>query len=107
MTVEKAVIRKPGGLQPGPNTITLPQALRTAIPHDHGERVLELGAIDGAVARAGFDNPVVHLNLHLRETGNLNGKFVLWADLQATAARALAKILTEMADRAGGGKAPR
>ena len=62
--------------------------------------MLELGAIDGAVARAGFDSLVVHLNLHLRETGNLMGS-------SFTAARALAKILTEMADRAGGGKAPR
>ena len=107
MTVEKSVIRKPGRLQPAPNTMTLPQALRTAIPHDHGGRVLEIGAIDGRVVRAGFDNPVVHLNLHLRETGNLDGKFVLWADLQPTAARALAKILTEMAGRAEDGKAPR
>ena len=107
MAAEQAVtaIRKRRRLLEGKNTMTFPRALRTAIPEGHSGRILELSAVECKVAGTGFAGPVVHLNLHLQENGMLTGKFLLWADLQPSAARALGETLTQIADRAEGHKA--
>jgi hypothetical protein len=84
------------------NSMTFPRALRDAIPEAPGYsgRVLELNSIDAQVFDPLITTRVVHLNLHVQETGRLNGHFTLWMDLQPLAARALAATLNEVADRA-------
>src|SRR5260221_9563627 len=86
----------------GHNSMTFPRNLRDAIPAEPGYsgRVLELAAVDGRVLDTVIGPPVVHLNLHVRETGKLKGAFMLWMDLQPSAARALAATLNQVADRA-------
>ena len=99
----KAMVRAQKPLRlAGRNSMTFPQELRAAIPEEPGYsgRVLELDAVDGKIREIGVGSPVVHLDLRVQETGNLTGKFILWMDLQPSAARALAATLSQMADRA-------
>lgn len=94
-----------------PNMIVFPKELRDAIP-EYGSRALvfdsirevQLGApvlaygMDGA---AGYDmgtRAQVHLLVH--ETGELDGKFALLADLDTETTRALGQFLIDVADRA-------
>jgi hypothetical protein len=89
---------------PGPrgvyrrNTMAFPRALRAAIPDLHTGRVLELDSISGNAANNRLFGPLVELKLVVKETGKLNGEFVIYMGLQADAARQLAATLTRLAD---------
>jgi hypothetical protein len=83
-----------------PNTMAFPRELRDAIPDlpTCVGRVLELDAMTGRAVNTRLTGPRVLLKLSVKETGKLKGKFVLRADLQVDAARALAATLTRLAD---------
>jgi len=93
-----------------PNTITFPKELREAIPH-YAPRALVFDAISGAhydstaisnmMGRPRSGNGErIRLQLLVHETGKLDGKFNLNADLDTETTRALGKFLIELADRA-------
>jgi hypothetical protein len=79
------------------NTIAFPRALRDAIPDLHGGRVLKLDSVTAGLSRAEFFGDHVQLNLTARETGSLNGEFVVRVDLLPEAARTLAEALARLA----------
>lgn len=76
-----------------------PRELRAAIPELPTciGRVLDLTSVDGNNPVLG---PPVELRLLVQETGKLTGKFTVRLGLQVEAARALAAMLTQLADRA-------
>ena len=82
------------------NHMTFPSQLREAIPAPPiGGRVLQLDGLSGGHSHS-FLGTRVSLKLLVKETGKLKGKYTIVMDLQAEAARALAKTLTELADQA-------
>ncbi len=81
------------------NTMAFPRELRRAIPDLHGGRVLELDSINGQASNIPFYGPLVELKLVVKETGKLNGEFVVHMGLQTDAARKLAATLSELADQ--------
>jgi len=82
------------------NTMAFPRELRAAIPDLHAGRVLELHSITGFASHSLFLGRLVHLQLAVKETGRLSGKFVVGMALQIEAARQLAATLTRLADEA-------
>jgi len=82
------------------NTMAFPRELRSAIPDLHAGRVLELDSINGHASHFRLFGPLVELKLLVKETGKLQGEFVVRMGLQVDAARKLAATLTELADRA-------
>ena len=84
-----------------PNLLTLPRALREAIPAEPaiGGRVLNLASIDAAPSPT-FRGPRVQLRLLTEESGRLTGQFPILMDLDAASARRRAATLVEMAQRA-------
>ncbi len=82
------------------NWMVFPRELRAAIPDLHGGRVLELDSLSGNASDTPLFGSLVEVKLVVKETGNLQGEFVLTMALQAEAARQLAATLTELADRA-------
>jgi hypothetical protein len=92
----KIPLRQRPGL---PNTVLFPRELREAIP-DLATcigRVLDLTAVDGSNPELG---PPVSLRLLVQESGKLKGEFTVSVGLQVEAARALAAMLTQLADQA-------
>ncbi len=84
------------------NTLNFPQALRDAIPalpHCWG-RCLVLAAITGHAVHNRLWGRRVRLKFQVQETGKLTGKFDVWMDLDAGAARALARTLDQLAAQA-------
>lgn len=88
--------------EPSRNTMSFPKALRDAIPDlpTCAGRVLELASATGAISDIYPNCPPVQLRMLVKETGKLNGEFVVVVDLQPEAARALAETLTRLADEA-------
>jgi hypothetical protein len=89
--------------RPGlPNTMLFPRELREAIPNLPTciGRVLDLTLVEGHNPELG---PPVALRLLLQETGKLTGEFTVRLGLQVEAARALAAMLTQLADQADAG----
>jgi len=82
------------------NTMAFPRELRNAIPDLHAGPVLELGSINGRASNSSLFGRVVELKLVVKETGKLEGKFVVRMTLQPDAARQLAASLNELADQA-------
>jgi hypothetical protein len=82
------------------NTMAFPRELREAIPDLHAGRVLDLDSISGFASHTLFLGRLVHLNLTVKETGKLSGKFVVAMALQVEAARQLAATLAQLADEA-------
>jgi hypothetical protein len=98
--------RGPGSKQPTrrfhwPNTMTFPRALRDAIPEKepYAGRVLKLDAIAGQCQHSFEFGKRVLIRFSVRETGKLRGEFDVFADIDAEAARALAKSLEQLADQ--------
>ncbi len=83
------------------NTIAFPRELRDAIPDLHAGRVLRLDAINGDAPKVRVFSAPVQLKLVCKETGKLDGEYVVVMGLQVETARQLAATLTELADRAG------
>ena len=82
---------------PRRNTMAFPHELREAIPDLHAGRALELNSINGQSSNTLLFGPLVKLKLVVKETGKLNGQFVILMDLQPDAARELAADLTRLA----------
>jgi len=82
------------------NTMAFPRELRRAIPELHAGRILELDSIAGEASNGPLPGRVVRLKLTVKETGRLDGEFVVAMDLQVDAARQLAATLTDLADKA-------
>jgi hypothetical protein len=85
-----------------PNTMLFPRELREAIPDLPTciGRVLDLTSVDGHNPALG---PPVGLRLVVQETGKLTGEFTVGLGLQVETARALAAMLTQLADQAEAG----
>ena len=84
---------------PRRNYMAFPRELREAIPELHAGRALELDAINGQPSNTPF-GALVDLKLVVKETGKLNGEFVVRMSLQPDAARRLADELKQLADAA-------
>jgi hypothetical protein len=100
MGIQRARPKIPLRRRPGfPNTVLFPRELRDAIPDLPTciGRVLDLTAVDGSNPELG---PPVSLRLLVQETGKLTGEFTVSVGLQVEAARALAAMLTKLADQA-------
>jgi hypothetical protein len=84
------------------NYMTFPRELRDAIPDlpTYVGRTLELAGTHGSASNTRLFGTRVHVDLKIRETGRLKGRFTVRMDLQVEAARALAANLLELADRA-------
>ncbi len=84
------------------NYMTFPRELRDAIPDlpTYVGRTLELAGTHGNSSNTRLFGTRVHVDLKIRETGRLKGRFTVRMDLQVEAARALAANLLELADRA-------
>ena len=94
-----------------PNLFVFPKELRDAIP-DYGARALVFDAVSGSTNNLPAEisglagampfevGPRAQAQFLVHESGKLDGKFVLWADLDSTTMRALGKFLIELADRA-------
>lgn len=82
--------------------MSFPRALRDAIPDMPTcvGRVLELDSTSGAISHLYPSCPPVQLRMLVKETGKLQGEFVVLIDLQPEAARALAETLTRLAEEA-------
>jgi hypothetical protein len=80
--------------------MAFPRELREAIPDLHRGRILELDSINGAASHISIFGPLVQLKLVVKETGKLNGQFVVGMGLQVDAARQLAATLIELAEKA-------
>jgi hypothetical protein len=78
--------------------MAFPRELRGAIPDLHGGRVLELDSINGHASNTAFFGPLVELQLVVKETGKLSGRFAVRMVLQIDAARELAATLNKLAD---------
>jgi hypothetical protein len=85
---------------PRSNHMVFPRELRDAIPELHGARLLNLASVTGNHSNTDIFGPRVHLNLIVKETGKLKGKYTLHMDLQPEAARQLAETLLKLADQA-------
>ncbi|MEZ5355586.1 MAG: hypothetical protein R2762_23365 [Bryobacteraceae bacterium] len=109
-------LTKPAGVTLGggrrwPNLFRFPRALRDAIP-DYGDRVLAFDAVSGSTSNFPAEisglggvpllesTPRAQAHFLVHETGNLDGKYVISADLDAVTMRALGRFLVELADRA-------
>ena len=82
------------------NWMAFPRELRHAIPDLHTGRVLELDAVNGIASNNTLFGRLVSLKLVVKETGKLEGHFVVRMDLQVDAARKLAATLAQLADEA-------
>jgi hypothetical protein len=82
------------------NYMAFPRELREAIPDLHAGRALELDSISGQSSNTLLLGPRVQLKLLVKETGKLNGQFIVRMDLQPGAARKLATELNKLADAA-------
>jgi hypothetical protein len=94
-----------------PNLFVFPKELRDAIP-DYGARALVFDAVSGSTNNLPAEisglagampfevGPRAQAQFLVHESGKLDGKFVLWVDLDATTMRALGQFLVELADRA-------
>jgi len=84
------------------NYMTFPTELRNAIPDlpTYVGRSLELATTHGFASNTSLFGPAVHVELGIRETGRLTGRFTVRMDLEVVAARALAANLLELANRA-------
>jgi hypothetical protein len=80
--------------------MSFPRELRDAIPDLHAGRALELDSINGQCTNMPLFGPHVSLKLLVKETGKLNGQYVIRLDLQPDAARELAATLSRLADKA-------
>jgi hypothetical protein len=80
--------------------MAFPRELRQAIPDLHSGRALELDSINGQSCNTLLFGPLVRLKLLVKETGKLNGQFVVRMDLQPDAAREMATQLNKLADAA-------
>jgi len=82
--------------------MSFPAELRDAIPvlPTCAGRVLELDSMSGLATNSHLFGHRVHLKLVVKETGKLNGEFVVGVDLQVESARGLAARLLELADQA-------
>jgi hypothetical protein len=86
------------------NTIAFPRALRDAIPDVHGGRVLKLDEVSAIISRAEFFEDHIQLIFTARETGKLEGEYVVRVDLLAEAARGLGETLMRLANELEGGE---
>ena len=87
-----------------PNLFVFPKELRDAIP-DYGARALVFDAVSGSThnfpaeisgltgAMPSEVAPRTQAQFLVHETGKLDGKFVLWVDLDSTTMRALGQFL--------------
>ena len=94
-----------------PNLFVFPKELRAAIP-EYGHRALVFDAVSGSTDNlpaeiSGLNGampfeiaPRAQAKFLVHETGKLDGKFVLSADLDSTTMRALGQFLIKLADRA-------
>jgi len=94
-----------------PNLFVFPKELRDAIP-EYGHRALVFDAVSGSTGNLPAEisgltgampfeiTPRAQAQFLVHETGKLDGKFVLWVDLDSTTMRALGQFLIELADRA-------
>jgi len=94
-----------------PNLFVFPKELRDAIP-DYGARALVFDAVSGSTNSlpAGISGmpgatpfeagPRAQARFLVHESGKLDGKYVVWVDLDSTTMRALGQFLVELADRA-------
>ncbi len=100
--VTRRPTRLPAARLPRRNYMTFPTELRNAIPElpTYVGRTLELAGTHGHSSNTRFFGARVHLGLEIRETGKLKGRFTVRMDLEVEAARALARNLLELADRA-------
>jgi hypothetical protein len=80
--------------------MAFPRELRHAIPDLHAGRVLELESITGDSGNSLLAGPMVELKLVVKETGKLEGTFVVRMALHPDAARRLAGTLVQLADAA-------
>ena len=85
-----------------PNWMTFPQKLRDAIPDFEpcAGRVLELDSVDARATDSDWTGRRVAVKLRVCETGELDGAFDVWIDLNPSAAQAFAEALQAAADRA-------
>jgi hypothetical protein len=92
------------------NSIAFPRGLRDAISPQHDARVLEIDSVSVRPSRLPWAGPAIEMKLVASETGKLTGKFAIRLDLQPDAARRMAALLCECADKAeqrpGPGEAP-
>jgi hypothetical protein len=84
-----------------PSRIFFPRALREAIPDlpTCFGRDLELDSMTGRQSKTPWFGPRVQLNLIANETGKLTGELVVQIDLSVDAARTLAQLLTQLAEK--------
>jgi hypothetical protein len=83
------------------NSMYFPKGLRDAIPEwEDSARMLTLTNIDGNCSHSKLRGRRVELNFHVEETGELNGSFNVYADLEIEAARELAATLQDLVKRA-------
>ena len=80
------------------NAMFFPRELREAISDLHSGRDLALDSINARSSNMVFFGPIVQLQLVVKETGKLKGRFVIGMDLQPDAARELAATLTKLAN---------
>jgi len=82
--------------------MSFPTELRNAIPDlpTCVGRLLHLDSTTGISSNSYLFGARVHLKLVVKETGKLDGEFVVGMDLQVESARALAATLLELADQA-------
>ena len=83
-----------------PNTMNFPQALRDAIPSlpQYWGRSLILASVDGRCGKVRGFGKRVRLKFRVEESGKLSGKFDVWIDMDAEAARGMATLLGKLMD---------
>ncbi len=99
------------GKTPWPNLFVFPKELRDAIP-EYGPRALMFDAVSGSTGNLPSEisglsgtlpfeiKPRAQAQFLVHETGKLDGKFVLWMDLDSATMRALGQFLIDLANRA-------
>ena len=86
----------------GGNLIGFPRELRDAIPDlpTSVGRFLEIESVHGDASETRLLGSRVHLRVVVKETGKLQGQFVIRIELEPAAARGLSETLAQLAARA-------
>ncbi len=84
-----------------PNRIFFSPELREMVPDQPacGGRDLELDSMTGRQSKTPWFGRRVQLNLVAKETGKLTGEFIVQINLPVETARALAQLLTPLAEK--------
>ena len=80
--------------------MTFPRAIREAIPESNDGRILVLDSMSARAVNTRWTGPRVDSHFTLKETGKLDGEFVVLMNLEVEAVRALAATLLRLADEA-------